>query len=58
VAKESKSRGQGIQEEGVGNRAMSTHLGEHLIQITEAQKKKKKKRQRERKIKGGDVLLR
>ena len=47
-----------MQEEGVGNRAMSTQLGEHLIQITEAQKKKKKKRQRERKIKGGDVLLR
>lgn len=49
--KQSKARDkEGIQEEGVGSRAMSTHLGEHLIQITEAKKKKETER---KKIKRG-----
>jgi hypothetical protein len=30
-----KRKAEGIQDEGIGSRATSSHLGEHLIQITE-----------------------
>jgi len=44
---------EGIQEEGVGSRAMSTHLGGQLIQITEATKKRERERDREKELKKG-----
>ena len=53
VAKKRKAGdNEGIQDEGIGSRATSSHLGEHLIQITDTRGGDNEREREEKEIYG------